>query len=432
MFLRGLTMDRTGLDRSWRRAGRFLLAAVPLFGLLAGCSGGGGASASKPRVSGQYAFWPMPPDDPHIQFLRSLNTADDLTGETASALSKLVFGEDEVNESAINKPYGVDMHSGRIYICDIRRNGVVVMDLQKKQMRILGITGFNSLANPVDVTVADDGQIYVADNERNAVLVFDSNERFSRVFGHDGFKPVGVVTHGDRLYVCNLDAQNVEILDRQTGNQVGTIGGPGDEDGQFRVPLGIDCDADGNVYVVDMMRCRLQKFSPEGEFIGAVGAMGDFAGSFARPKQIAVDRDGIVYVIDAAFQNVQMFDSQFRLLMHFGSAGEFPGAMNLPVGICVSEDGAQYFADRVHPGFAPKRVVVVTNQFPPFLVSVYAMGDRRPGWSIADLSASAEILPTGTEGNSEARRLQISPDQPEPTGDDQSPPNGQPDPQPKN
>lgn len=407
-------MHRTSRTQTWRRAGITLLAALPFLLPLTGC-GSGGAPAAKPKVSGQYAFWPMPPEDPHIQFLRTLNTADDLTGKTASALSKLVFGEDEVNESAINKPYGVDMHGGRIYVCDIRRNGVVVLDVAKKQMRILGVTGFNALANPVDVVVADDGMIYVADNERKAILVFDASEKFSKVFGHDGLKPVGLAVHGDRLYVCDIEGQDVEILDRRTGETIGAIGQPGDEDGQFRVPLGIDCDTEGNVYVVDMMRCRLQKFSPEGEFIGAVGAMGDIAGSFARPKQIAVDHDGIVYVIDAAFQNVQMFDSQFRLLMHFGSSGVFSGAMNLPVGICVSEDGVQYFADQIHPGFAAKRVIVVTNQFPPSMVSIYAMGERKPGWSIADLTASAENISTGTEGNPDALRLQISPDQAEPT-----------------
>ena len=35
-------------------------------------------------------------------------------------------------------------------------------------------------------------------------------------------------------------------------------GSVGDEDGQFRVPLCVETDRDGNVFVSDMMRCRIQ------------------------------------------------------------------------------------------------------------------------------------------------------------------------------
>lgn len=393
---------------------RLAAAAAASAALLGGC---GTSGPTRPEVTGQYAFWPVPPADPHIQFLQSFASAEDLTGERQGALSAMVFGEEDDSRSAINKPYGVDMRDGRIYICDIRRNGVVVLDLAKDEMRLVGVTGFNSLANPVDVEVADDGMIYVADNERKAVLVFGADERFIKVIGHDDLRPVGLTVHGNRLYVCNLDMQHVEIYDRQTGEQIGTIGEVGEEDGQFRVPLGIDTDPEGNVYVVDMMRCRLQKFSPEGEFIGAVGAMGDFAGGFARPKQVAVDRDGIIYVVDAAFNNVQMFDNQFRLLMHFGAAGAFSGAMNLPAGICVDDDGARYFTDRLHPGFAAERVILVTNQFGPAKVSAYALGERRAGWSVADLTANAQEITTGTGVNPEAERLQIPPEAEEPVGE---------------
>src|SRR5262249_49603141 len=148
--------------------------------------------------------------------------------------------------------------------------------------------------------------------------------------------------------------QRVEVFDRRDGQRLGSIGSVGDEDGQFRLPLGVSTDKDGNVYVADLMRCRVQKFGPDGKFISAMGQLGDYAGSFARPKYLAVDSEGILYIVDAAFQNVQMFDDQYRLLMHFGSAGTFPGALNLPAGIALSDD-VSLFADRLHPGFQARR-----------------------------------------------------------------------------
>ncbi len=373
----------------------------------------------KPSVTGQYAFWPMPPADPHMQFLQPIASREDVASEARSALADAVFGVEDRQASAINKPYGVDMRDGRMYVCDIRKNTLVVLDFKKKQMRLVGATGFNSLANPVDVEVADDDMIYVADNERNAVFVFDAKEKFVKVIGHDEFRPVGLATFGDRLYVCNLDLQIIEIFNRFTGETIGTIGEVGDEDGQFRVPLGIDTDIEGNVYVVDLMRCRLQKFSPDGELLAAVGTYGDAPGSFVRPKHIAVDSDGIVYVVDAAFQNVQMFDSQFRLLMHFGAGGNFAGAMNLPAGICVDETSIEYFADELHPGFDAKRLVLVTNQFGYSKVGAYAMGERSEGWSIAELTENAAEIESGVGANPEALRIQTieEPAEEEPEGD---------------
>jgi DNA-binding beta-propeller fold protein YncE len=232
---------------------------------------------------------------------------------------------------------------------------------------------------------------------------------------------VGLEVHGDRLYVCNLAAQTVEIFDRHTGEAIGAFGGPGDEDGQFRVPLGIDIDKDGFVYVCDMMRCRLQKFTPDGELVGAVGALGDVAGSFSRPKQIAVDDDGIVYVVDASFNNVQMFNADFELLMAFGAAGTFPGAMNLPAGICVTSDSTSYFKDFAHPGFEISKVVLVTNQFGASKIAAYAFGSRREGWTVADLSSSSIDVSAGVGINPEAARLQIPADAVDPELDDERP-----------
>lgn len=383
--------------------------------VVAGCGSDGPERRSRnPSVTGTYAFWPRPPSEPRLQFLQAIASREDVSPNARSALSIAVFGEDQGQEGAIVKPYGLALREGRLYVCDITKGQLIVLDFAAKQMRVLGATGFNTLANPVDVHVAEDGMIYVADNERLAVFVFDANERFLRVIGHENFAPVGLSTFGDRLYVCNKDAQIVEIFNRFTGEVLGTIGEVGDADGQFRLPLGIDTDGGGNVYVMDMMRCRLQKFSPDGELLAAMGDVSDAAGSFVRPKQIAVDRDGIVYVVDATFQNVQMFDSEFRLLMHFGAGGDFAGSMNLPAGICVDDGSMQYFADELHPGFAAKRVVLVGNQFGPAKINAYAMGERAEGWSISELTSKAADINPGMGQNPDAARLQDAGDEPEP------------------
>ena len=126
------------------------------------------------------------------------------------------------------------------------------------------------------------------------------------------------------------------MLDRFRGTELRSIGSPGGEQGQFIRPLGVEVDADGALYVSDVIRGRIQKFDTDGELELALGEIGDAPGQFVRPKHLAVDDEGILYVVDAAFQNVQMFNDRGELLMFFGGVGEYPGGMSLPAGITTS------------------------------------------------------------------------------------------------
>jgi len=396
--------------------------------VVSGCSAPGGMTdkqraAITPTAApeGKYSFWPLFPDEPRIQFLKSFSTSEDLNPSNASALEKVVFGKQVETTGGINKPYGVAMRSGKIYVCDIQGNSLVVLDLSKKQMRLIGTSGTNRLAHPVAVALADDGMIYVADNERGLVVVFDANERYHSSIGFEKFNPVAVAVHGQALYACDKAGQNVAVFDRLTGRKTGTIGSVGDAEGQFRVPLGVCVDKTGNVYVSDMMACRVQKFTPDGKYAGVYGKLGDHGGSFARPKHMAIDSSGIQYIVDAAFQNVQLFDEQNRVLMAFGAAGGFPGAMNLPAGVCVTDDSLEYFKDKLHPGFDPKRLVVVTNQFGPNKVSVYALGQVRSGWTAQQLAASSAGVSSGMGMSEDRAALQKAVGELPPEGEQLSP-----------
>lgn len=384
------------------------LAAACLAATLAGCAAGPSPQAAKPEqeVKGTFAFWPVFPDEPRIQFVKGYNSSNDVSPASDSQFETMVFGKNDASIAEINKPYGVAMRDGKIYICDMRGSSLVVLDVRKQQTRLVGTTGANRLDHPVAAAIGEDGTIYVADNKRGAIVVFDANERYRMAMGFAGFKPASVAVHGDKVYASDMGTQSVQIFDAKTGVKSGSFGSVGDGDGQFRLPLGVATDTSGNVYVVDMMRCRVQKFTADGSFIAGMGKQGDVAGTFARPKHIAVDADGIIYVVDAAFENVQMFDDQFRLLMSFGAVGKFPGAMNMPAGICVCDDGLDLYSKMIHPGFAPRRIVLVANQFGDAKIGVYAMGSLRKGYTAADMAKQAASVSTGTGADAESLKFQ--------------------------
>jgi sugar lactone lactonase YvrE len=393
------------------------LAIAAAAALLSACSST--PTAAPQKATGRYAFWPPPPSEPRIQFVTGYALAGDVKDGSRNNWERVLLGEKNERDTAIQKPYGVAAMNGKIYVCDIRAGGVVILDLAKSQARLIGMTGSQRMVLPVDVAVASDGEIFVADKSRGGVMVYGADERFRRSFDRPDFQPVGVAVFGDRLYVSNMTTQTVEVLDRRTGSLIQTIGTVGDDDGQFRLPLGVEVDPDGNLYVVDMMRCRMQVFNPEGQLINAVGQLGDTSGNFVRPKHVALDDDGISYVIDAAFNNVQMFDAAQQLLMHFGGPGSHPGAMDLPAGVAVMEGGAEHFANRIHPGFDARRLIIVTNQFGPHKVAVYAFGQRREGWSIESIHQSAQSLDPDeeTEGPLLPGAAPLEDEDPSPHGD---------------
>ena len=63
------------------------------------------------------------------------------------------------------------------------------------------------------------------------------------------------------LYVINQNNAQVEIIDRQSGKIVSSLGGGvGHFPGQFDQPHGIAVDSKGSVYVAENRGKRIQKF----------------------------------------------------------------------------------------------------------------------------------------------------------------------------
>jgi DNA-binding beta-propeller fold protein YncE len=354
-----------------------------------------GGCASKPVDKRSFAFWPSYPEEPRILFLKAYSADTDVE-PPKSAMDIIIYGKQDAPPVPITHPYGLAMWNGRIYVCDTRSANIEILDIKKRQMQLMGTGDSGKMVKPLAIAIANDGTKYVADNQMQSIVVFDASDKYVRSFGHKDFYPVGLAVHGNEIYAVDHRASHIEVFDRNTGAQLRIIGSPGQKPGQLLGPLGIAVDEQGNVYVDDVLNCRVQKFTAQGKFIGAFGARGDSPGAFTRPKHLAVDHDGVIYVVDAAFQNVQMFDKQFRPLMYFGSAGNHPGAMDMPAGISVREGDVDLFASQIPDYFQAQRLILVTNQFGDGRVAVYAMGHLKPGHSVNELSGSKDIVPAGT------------------------------------
>lgn len=329
------------------------------------------ACAPKPAAVAPLVVFPPPPDTARIQFLTRFGGAQDLGG--GRSFLDIVAGPDDEGSIAIQKPYGLAIHKGRVFVCDTRLPGVDVLDLRKRSFIPFQPRGEGWLGTPAGCFVdPTDGRLFVADVQRGQVVVFDSTLTYVTAFGEGPeAEPADVFIEGDRIWVSDIATARVRAYDRRSYALLWELprGEPGSP-AYLRQPTHIAV-RDGRLYVSDGLLFTVKVFDVEGNFLQTIGVHGRGPGQFARPKGIAVDREGRLYAVDAAFENVQLFDAEGKLLTYFGGPYRGPGYLYLPVKVVVDYDNLVYFQPFVDPRFNLKHLILVTNQFGPDKVTVY-------------------------------------------------------------
>src|SRR5262245_56551 len=319
-------------------------------------------------------YFPPAPELPRIQYLTHFNGLKDV--EEQSSFNRFVVGEKQ--DVKLDKPYGVGIYDGKIYVCDTNST-VAVFDLRAKTFRPLkGAVGPGRLVQPVNIFIEPDGTAYVADPVRGQIVVFARNEEYLKAYGNPGdWRPVDVATYQERIYVADAANSVVKVFDKQSGEMVKTIGDRGDPQERLDRPTNVAFDREGYLYVTDAGRFQVLKYDRDGHYKTAIGKAGDNLGHFARPKGIALDREGRLFAVDASFNNVQVFNPEGRLLLFFGGGGTSPGNLLLPAKVSLDYDNLKYFQDYYEPDFQPEYLILVTSQFGDRMVNVLAYGQQK-------------------------------------------------------
>lgn len=167
-------------------------------------------------------FFPPPPETPRLQFLKSFSGPEDLGAVKTSAFEKFVVGEPEKAE-AIKAPYGVAIFEGKLYVCDVGKRMVEVLDLRNRTLGYL--TKDRRLMNPLNIYIDDDGTKYIADPTAGFVFVFDKDNNISAMLGKDSkINPIDVVVRGSLCYVTDFNSNQIVVLDKTTGREIARLG----------------------------------------------------------------------------------------------------------------------------------------------------------------------------------------------------------------
>jgi len=319
-------------------------------------------------------FYPPPPGAARLQFLTRLSSQRDLLAER-TGFRDFVLGAESAGDHLVEKPYGVAIFGGSVFVVDTRNAGYAVFDLAGERTRMVRPGGAGVLKKPINIAIDADGTRFVTDTGRSLVVVFDREDRFVRTLGEPGaFRPVGIAVAAGQLYISDIEHHQVLILDKMTGSVLSKFGRPGSQAGELYQPTNIALAADGSVLVSDTGNFRIQKFTAAGRFVRSYGEIGTAPGKFARPKGVAIDHAGRMYVVDAAFENLQVLDPEGVPLLYFGAPGNARDSINLPAAVTVDYANVELFRKYAAPGFELEYVVLVACQFGANKVAVFGFG----------------------------------------------------------
>lgn len=205
-------------------------------------------------------------------------------------------------------------------------------------------------------------------------------------------KPYGVVAHNGKVYIGDTAARSVILFDLNAKKyrRIGT-----EDPGGIRMPLGIDLDAAGNLYVLDATLKKIFVYDGEGKYLRTmaqdikwsrpvgltvdsatrriyavdaggvdsdqhkvrvldldtgkllfeIGKRGNGPGELNLPRDVAIGHDGLVYVVDGGNFRIQVFDKDGKFVKTFGGIGRRSGQFARPKEIAVDREGNLYVVD---------------------------------------------------------------------------------------
>ena len=203
---------------------------------------------------------------------------------------------------------------------------------------IVAINCDGKMGTPWGVAIAknDTGIWAVVDNENCCVYIFDSQNQLLHKFGKRGnevgefCRPCGVTFDiNNNLYVVDGLCNRVQKFDTY-GNFLLQFGVKGSGDGELMGPYDV-ATHNGYAYVTEYHNKRISVFKSEGKFCFSFGC-----DHLCSAQNVAIStNDKWLFVTDNIDHKVCIFTLEGDFVKKFGQQGNSEGEINLPLGITI-------------------------------------------------------------------------------------------------
>jgi hypothetical protein len=302
-------------------------------------------------------------------------TATDGDSQAATALTP--FGSAGTGPGQMQEPRGIATDaSGNLWVVDRANARVMKYDSNGNYLMQFGSPGSGNgqFNDPRAIAIAPNGTIWVSDMGNNNVQKFTSTGQFvGRIIDQSFADPYGVATDSaghvwvsdittDKLYEFNEGGTLIRLATTTDAN--GNL-----KPAEMKSATGLATDPNGNVWLVDYLENRVQKYSSTGKFLMQFGSTGAGAGQLETPLAIAVAPSGHLLVTEEKNNRVDVFQPNGVYLRQFGAAGSGSGGLSAPKGIALGAGNAAFVVDpgnhRVakwsHADLDPQSGVVATE-----------------------------------------------------------------------
>jgi len=143
--------------------------------------------------------------------------------------------------------------------------------------------------------------------------------------------PKGLAFHKNgNIFVADCKKDRIQIFSGE-GEYLGMFGGKGSLDSQLSNPCGL---SDGNVIVPDAGNKLIKIFSPDGNFLRKIGGQGSLTYPFH-----CVQCDRYLIVSDHREHCIKVFDPRRNFQYKFGKQGGGDGEFVYPYCLSVNKSG---------------------------------------------------------------------------------------------
>jgi hypothetical protein len=223
-------------------------------------------------------------------------------------------------EGVFGRVHGIDVDKdGNLWVSDFIGHTVRKFDQDGNELLVLGTHGMagewdeaagTQLFNqPNETAIDSQGNVYVVQGHvagEPRVLKFTADGKFIKRWGERGTGPGQFqVAHGiqidanDNIYVADRENMRVEIFDTE-GNYK--------SEWKFDAMVcGIYLHDDGFMYFTTGFDGEIAKADMEGKLLGSLGSPGRENGQFGEAHYLTVDADGNIYVGDVVRRLVQKY-----------------------------------------------------------------------------------------------------------------------------
>ncbi len=203
------------------------------------------------------------------------------------------------------------------------------------------------------VAIDKDGNVYAADFWGAGFWVFGPNGDVLRnIEGADAPAPgvaepysVDVAPSG-QVYVMDRLNHRIERF-QSNGTYVDKVGARGTQPATFSWPEGVTVAPNGRVWAIDTRNDRIEDFPADlttTPTVQSYGSTGTAVGEFTYPEGADVAPNGVVWVADTRNDRLQKYDPVAQTFSKIGSLGSGPGQFDKPMGVAVTAN-AVFVAD---------------------------------------------------------------------------------------